>query len=310
MRPPQGSPYGIGFDLGGSSIKVVAVSPGGEVLSRDNVDFDSAHSLDWARKILGLKEAIQTERGSSAAFIGLSAPGLAANDGRAIAFMPGRLQGLEGMDWTDFLHTPTFVPVLNDAHAALLGEVWLGAAKGLANVLMLTLGTGVGGAAMVDGRLLRGHIGRAGHLGHICLDIHGPLDITRTPGSLEFMIGNYSIGQRSHGRYSTTHSLIAAHERGDIEASRFWLASVRALACAIVSFINVLDPELVIVGGGIARAGRTLFEPLSKFMDEFEWRPGGHQVKLAGAELGEFAGALGAARNAMREGQPAGSRSE
>ncbi len=188
---------------------------------------------------------------------------------------------------------------MNDAHSALTGEAWLGAARGFKNVIMLTLGTGVGGAAIVDGKLLRGHIGRAGHLGHTSLDKDGPPDVTGTPGSLEVAIGNCTIAERSHGRFKTTHDLIAAHHTGDTIATEVWLTSVHLLACAITSFINILDPEAVIIGGGISRAGNTLFGPLQKYLDVMEWRPGGQRAKIIPAQLGEFAGAFGAAYNAL-----------
>jgi glucokinase len=182
-----------------------------------------------------------------------------------------------------------------------LGEVWLGAAKGFRNVIMLTLGTGVGGAAMVDGQLLRGHLGRAGHLGHSCLDIDGPPDVTGTPGSLEVAIGNCTIAERSQGRFQTTHDLVAAHRAGEAAATAVWLKSVRALACAIASFVNILDPQAVVIGGGIAASGAALFEPLQRFLDEAEWQPGGARVKILPALLGEFAGAFGAAWNALKQ---------
>jgi glucokinase len=136
-------------------------------------------------------------------------------------------------------------------------------------------------------------------LGHICLDIDGAPDITATPGSLELMIGNCSIAERSKGRFSSTHDLIAAAHEGDESAQAIWLRSIQALACAITSFINILDPERVIIGGGIARAGRALFEPLERMLCLMEWQPGGHQVALVPTVLGEFAGAIGAARQAV-----------
>jgi len=213
--------------------------------------------------------------------------------------MPGRLAGLQGLDWTAYLAWSNIVPVLNDAHAALLGESWLGAARSLKNVFMLTLGTGVGGAAIVDGKLLRGEIGRGGHLGHISLDPHGLPDVTGMPGSLEDVIGNCTIEIRTKGRFKTTHDLIAAHLQKDREASAIWLESVQALACGIASLINVLDPAAVIIGGGIARSGPALFEPLQQALDKVEWRPAGDRVKLLAAELGEFAGAYGAAFAAL-----------
>lgn len=294
--------YGIGIDLGGTSIKALAVTPRGRTLAQFQRVFAPTRKMDWATRIRKLIRQIEADQQTPAAQIGVAAPGLAAPDGRSIAHMPGRLHGLEGLDWTGFLGTRKTVPVLNDAHAALLGESWLGAAKGFQNVIMLTLGTGVGGAAIVDGRLLRGYIGRAGHLGHICLDTGGPLDICGTPGSLEMAIGNCTIKQRSGGRFKTTHGLVAAHLSGDGDASKVWLESVKNLACAIGSFINLFDPDAVIIGGGIARAGTALFEPLQRFLDPIEWRPGGQRAKILAASLGEFAGAIGAARFATRRG--------
>ena len=289
--------HAIGIDLGGSSIKAVVARSNGEVLSRQIIPFEDDARMDWAAKISAIVNELR--RPNEAAMIGISAPGLAARDGRSIAVMPGRLKGLAGLDWTQHLKSTTPVPVLNDAQAALLGEVWLGAGKSFTNVIMLTLGTGVGGAAMVDGRLLRGHIGRAGHLGHISLDPDGTPDVTGTPGSLEVAIGNYTIQERTGGRFATTHELVAAHLKRDTEATAIWLKSVQALAAAIASFINILDPETVIIGGGIAQSGDALFRPLQKYLDVMEWRPNGHRAKIVPAQLGEFAGAIGAARNAL-----------
>src|SRR5262245_59602820 len=216
--------------------------------------------------------------------------------------MPGRLQGLVGLVWSEFLGTPFPIPVLNDAHAALLGEAWLGAARGCENVIMLTLGTGVGGAAMVDGRLLRGYSGKAGHLGHICLDPDGPQDICNAPGSLEDAIGNCTIKERSAGRFATTHDLIAAHLAGDVAATAVWLKSVKALAAGIASFTNVLDPKRAVIGGGIARAGEALFDPMEKMVREMEWKTAPKGIEIVPAELGELAGAYGAACNAWKHG--------
>jgi glucokinase len=292
------SEYVIGLDLGGSSVKWLAAGGDGQSLDRGNVAFDPERPMHWAEEIRAVVRKVSAGRHEVLKGIGISAPGLAARDGRSIAFMPGRLAGLENLVWQDFLGTTFAIPVLNDAHSALLGEAWIGAAAGKRNVVMLTLGTGVGGAAMVDGRLLLGNIQRAGSLGHVCLDANGPVDVTNMPGSLEMMIGNCSIVERSHGRFKTTHELIAAHNSGDAGATTVWLKSVRDLACAVASFINVLDPEVVIIGGGIAAAGKALFEALEGYMRPMEWQPGGHQVPIAAATLGEFAGAFGAAKRA------------
>ena len=292
--------YALGIDLGGSSIKAVAVTREGIVLEKANVPFDAEEKLDWARHIQRIVREMESRRSQAADAIGVSAPGLAAQDGRSIKVMPGRLSGLEGLNWTKFLETPRPVPVLNDAHAALLGEAWLGAARGFRNVFMLTLGTGVGGAAIVDGHLLKGALGRAGHLGHISLDLEGPRDVCAMPGSLEVLVGNCTVEPRSGGRWKTTHELVEAHRQGDPKATAVWLKSVRALGCGISSLINVLDPEAVIIGGGIARSGSALFEPLEKYVRDTEWDVGADPVKILPAQLGELAGACGAAWNALQ----------
>ena len=90
-----------------------------------------------------------------------------------------------------------------------------------------------------------------------------------------------------------------AAEGGDSEAREVWARTIRALACAVASAINVLDPQAVILGGGAARAGEALFGPLAAQLEEIEWRPNGHRVPLLPAELGPLAGAVGAARHAV-----------
>ena len=191
------------------------------------------------------------------------------------------------------------MPVLNDAHAALLGEAWKGAAVGYQHVALLTLGTGVGGGILCEGRLLKGHLGRAGHLGHISLNPDGPPDTVGTPGSLEQMIGNSTLAARSKGRFTSTEELVDAHLAGDAEASDIWLRSVFNLAAGLTSLVNVLDPEVIILGGGIALAGAALFEPLARYMEVMEWRPLGQRVRIIPAALGELAGTLGIAHYAM-----------
>jgi len=292
--------YSIGVDLGGTNIKIVVISNDGNELEYLTCDTaDAAGS--WAQTIKENLDEIQNQRGQSPCHIGLAAPGLAASDGRSIAYMQGRLKGLQGFVWQDFLESVAPVVVLNDAHAALLGEAWRGAAKGYRNVILLTLGTGVGGAVLVEGRLIKGQIGRAGHLGHVTVYSDGSPDIVNTPGSLEQMIGNYNLAERSGGRFSSTRLLVEAHLRGDKEATTVWLRSIFHLAAAIASFINAFDPEIVIVGGGIAKAGPALFDPLRKELDRFEWRPLGHTVQVVPAALGEKAGAIGAAYYGIQE---------
>lgn len=286
----------IGIDIGGTQIKMGAFSHEGAVLgqwTRETGDRPTAGVPAFAETV----RQMLREADAADACMGIAAPGVAAKDGRSIAYQPGKMHGIEGFDWGAFLERE--VPVLNDAHAALLGEVWQGAAKGAKDAILLTLGTGVGGAILSDGRLLKGSFGRAGHLGHISVTEGIERSIFGTPGSLEAAIGNYTVGIRSNGRFSSTRELVDAHCAGDAEATLIWEKSLRILARAITSFINILDPELVIIAGGITKAGPVLFEPLAAYLGEIEWRPAGRRVGIVPATLGEWAGAYGAAYNAQ-----------
>jgi glucokinase len=292
--------YAIGIDVGGTNVKLLAVRADGGAVAQDEFPTVDEPTRPWAAATRERIAAIEQAHGK-ARWIGVTAPGLAGPDGRKIIWMQGRMAAVQDFDWTGFLERDTLVPVLNDAHAALMGEAWLGAAAGCANVCMLTLGTGVGGAVMCDGRLLRGRLGRAGHLGHLSLDPWGRADIVQTPGSLEDAIGECTLQQRGLGRYASTRALVAAHTAGDALATSVWLGSVRALAAAMVSIINMADPEIFILGGGIAQAGAALLTPLQGLLDALEWRPTGSGVKVVTATLGPRAGALGAAWHAMRQ---------
>ena len=297
--------WSVGIDVGGTAIKAVVVDAEGTILKRKSLPTnDGADSVaEWTQNARQIIQDFEKEIGSTASSIGISAPGLAAADDRSIAYLPGKMEDIQGFNWTEALNRESLVPVLNDAHAALLGEAWIGAVQGKQNVVLLTLGTGVGGAITSGGRLLKGVIGRAGHLGHMSLDIDGPTSNCGTPGAIEITIGNYTVQERSKGRFSSTRDLVDAHEANDPVATEIWLRSIRALGCAIASYINIIDPEIVVITGGISIVGKTLMDPLNAVLDEVEWRPGGHQVPVVFGKLDMWAGAVGAAYAALHPGE-------
>ena len=297
---------GIGIDLGGTRIKGAAF----ELSNGDLIFEETAPTRDgevvegfpaFVEEIRGLVSRFEARDSRRSAVIGLSSPGFADATASRIVAMPGRLEGLEGLDWPETLGRP--VAVINDAHAALMGEIWQGAAAGVKDVILLTLGTGVGGAIVTGGRLLRGHFGKAGHLGHSSLDLEGKPDICGMPGTLEDMIGNHNVSERTGGRYGSTAELVKAVRSGEEVAKEAWGRSLRALGVSVASLVNILDPELILIGGGISEAWGQIEVPLKDWMDEFEWRPGGGQVEIRRARLGPMAGAYGAAYFAMQRGE-------
>lgn len=283
----------FGIDVGGTQVKAQAFSASGESLADHQVSLEG--SENGPRRVLDCIETLTRACDQAPDGIGIAAPGMAARDESHIACLPASKVQLEGLLWSDFLNYTGPIRVLNDAHAALLGELWQGAARGFGNAILLTLGTGVGGAILIEGKLLRGHLGRAGHFGHICLDPEGPQGILGMPGSLEDFVGDQTVEARSGGRFSSTAALIQAVEAKDAQAETIWSQSLRVLACGLSSLINVLDPEAIILGGGIARAGNTLFHPLQQALDTVEWRPTGTRVPVIPAALGEWSGTYGAA---------------
>jgi len=191
------------------------------------------------------------------------------------------------------LGQPVFV--LNDAVAALMAEAKFGAAKDKKHAVLLTLGTGVGGAILINGMPYQGAFNKAGHIGHMVIDHKGEKDVTGMPGSLEECIGNYSVAKRSGGKYSSTKDLVDAYRSGDKFAAEVWLRSVEQLAIGLASITNILSPEVIVIGGGIAEVGTDLFEPLNRYMDEYEWRAGGNKAEIVKAIYGDIAGTVGAA---------------
>lgn len=295
------SPYAIGIDLGGTNIKGVAVSPEGKVLERESrVTEQSPGSVEcWTAAIGEMIKGFATKQAGPPSHVGLATPGIIAPDSRSVASCPGKLAGIEGFDWTPALGREQTVPLLNDAHAALLGEHWIGAAKPFQNAILLTLGTGVGGAILSAGQLMRGAHGRAGSLGFMSLDPFGKRSAFGVPSPLEEWIGDHTVSERTGGQFGSTEELVRGMHQGDPLARAAWRKSIRALAVAIASYGLILDVEAVVIGGGIAQAGADLFEPLAEELEQVEWRSGGQKMEILPASLGAWSGAIGAAKNAL-----------
>jgi glucokinase len=287
----------IGIDLGGTRIKGVALDPEGKLLEQVYTPTEDSAGQPWKSAIKETVTKLQEKITGFPYVIGISAPGIPDEGNTAISFMPERLQGLEGFVWSDYLLHPTYVA--NDAIAAIAAEAMYGEARGLRHVVMLTLGTGVGGAILIDGQVYQGAFQKAGHMGHMTVDSEGENDICNLPGSLEDAIGNCSIGKRTLGKYAYTHQLLSDYRTGDPFACWVWLSSVRKLAVAIASITNILSPQRVILGGGITEAGDDLFKPLESFMAMYEWRAGGNKVEIVKASFGDMSGAIGAAGFAL-----------
>ncbi len=285
----------IGIDLGGLNIKGVLVDEHGKILMQHSIATNDGPDGTWKENILAMVHYLKNACNEPVELIGLSCPGLANESNTCITHMPGRLAGLESFIWEDYLGTRTYV--INDAHAALMAETQLGALQGYKNAVLLTLGTGVGGAILINGELYQGLNQMAGHFGHTTLNVNDDeLSILGMPGSLEYALGNYSAKRRSMGRFESTLEIVNAYQDNDPFASWLWLDSVRKLAITIASLANSLSIEIVVLAGGITKAGDALFKPLKAFMDIYEFRPYGNtKTIVAQAKFSDLSGAIGAA---------------
>ncbi|RDB04697.1 ROK family protein [Runella aurantiaca] len=290
--------YIIGIDLGGTNVKGIIIDEKGTVLKQHYVATQDNGDTTWRVNVLEMVLYLKNWLQEPVAAIGMSAPGLPDEQNQCIAFLPNRLNGLENFIWSNYLGETSYI--LNDAHSALMAEATFGVAKGHKNVVLLTLGTGIGGGLLINGQLYQGLSQMAGHLGHLSLNAtDDEVSIVGMPGSLEYAIGNYSVAKRSKGRFESTWELVEAYRKGDAWATLIWLSSLQKLAVALSSLVNAFSPELIVLAGGITFADDALFEPLKQFMDFYEWRPGGKKTPIVQAEFGDMAGAIGAAGFAM-----------
>ncbi|MDE3213062.1 MAG: ROK family protein, partial [Bacteroidota bacterium] len=280
----------IGIDLGGSRIKTAVRNHQGVISHFGEAIFHDQEEANWKELILRTVSEVKEFYREEPAAIGISAPGLPNESATAIAYMPGRMEGLENFIWKKFLGYPTWV--LNDGIAALMAESRSGVAVGRKNVVMVTLGTGVGGGILINGQPYMGAFGKAGHIGHMVIWESGDPDITGMPGSLEEAIGDCTILKRSQQKYASTKELLVAFREGDSFAREIWLTSLKRLALGLASLTNILSPEMIVLGGGITAADKDLFDPLRGFMDQYEWKAGGRGAPIVKALQGERAGAL------------------
>lgn len=293
----------IGIDLGGTNVKGVLVNADtGTVLHEmtiptKDVTVNSGEQY-WKLAIAEMVKNLRLRSSHPVAAIGLAAPGIADADNSCIRVMPERLSGLENLVWSDYLGEQIWV--LNDAHAALMAESKFGAGKGIKNIVMITWGTGVGGGILINGELFQGNYQIAGHIGHITVDADSAYpDITGVPGTLEDAIGDATIARRSCGRFASTLELVEAYRRGDPFAGYIWLNALRVLSLALCSIYNLLSPDMVILGGGVTRAGDDLYKPLHAFIDVYEWKNRSTTTPVCQAQFGDLAGAVGAAGFAL-----------
>ena len=308
----------LAFDLGGTKFAFGVVNEDGTVLGSGRVEtFAEKGPQQACERVAEAAHQLLAElklKPVDFVAIGVASPG-PLDIARGCVDGSPNLPGWTGFSITDFLSNsfgglPARID--NDCNAAALGEYRFGAGKGKKNVVYITVSTGIGGGAVIDGRLMRGSNGNAAELGHIPLTMDGPLCGCGNPGCWEVYASGTAIARRTRealtaGRPSsivkfagsieqvTTHHLFQAMAEGDALANEIWSESINYLGRGLGAVINTFNPDVIVVGGGVTAAGDALFVPMRKSASNYAFPRLSAVCTIVPAGLGGNVGVVGAA---------------
>ncbi len=303
----------LGIDTGGTAMKYVLTDRQGNVVTDGEVP---TLSTDPQASLQGLAAAVAPLVGGDGlpqlAAVGLACAGII----NPVTGHLGRSPNLPGWENSPLEESMNTVfgelpfTLANDVNGALYGEFRHGAGHGCENLIMIALGTGVGGGVIINGQLVLGTHCGAGEIGHMMLDPRGPVCTCGGIGCLEAYAGSVGILRqvkdkpgpgalaelvRERGDELTTADLATLAEDGDHEAVEIFALVGQRLGQAIGNLVNVLDPDKVIIGGGVARAGDLILAPCRKFVPQLVLAAEAKHVPIVPAQLGNLAAARGAA---------------
>jgi glucokinase len=312
----------LGVDIGGTALKLGLVSENGKLLAKRNEPSEVADGPAAAvdrieHTARGLLVQVGARR-ESLVGVGVGCPG-------PMKYSEGQMYDAANLPrWTDaplrsMLAEQAGLPVVveNDANMATWGELWLGAGRGMRDIVLLTLGTGVGSGVIVDGELLRGHFENGGELGHCIVVPGGRLCNCGQRGCIEaYSSASRVAADAEQAARVTPGSLLAERLRageeidskvvegcareGDATALRVWTEACQHLATAIVNIQHAFNPQRVILGGGMSHAGEFLLDAVRTAFESLTWKLAPDQPEIVCAELGNDAGMIGAAGRIFR----------
>ncbi len=309
--------YCVGVDLGGTNIKAGLLDEGANVKSKFSVPTEIERGTEQViDNIVAAAERAVTEAGvdrREVVGIGIGSPGPLSHR-RGLIINPGNLPCLKNVPIRDIVHQRTGIHTTleNDANAAAWGEYWAGAGAGVSDLVMFTLGTGVGGGVIVDGRMLRGSFENGAELGHMIVQPGGRRCSCAQHGCVEAYSSAYFLARRAEeliadGRSSSLKTrvdagemLLAEHivdaaKSGDTLAAEVWDDACRYLAIATVTMQHITNPQRVVLAGGLIAAGDFLLEPIRRHFQKLTWNLLNDFPDIRFAILGNDAGFIGAA---------------
>ncbi|MHB8672489.1 MAG: ROK family protein [Candidatus Limnocylindrales bacterium] len=311
----------LALDLGASRIRAAVVRPDGSIAARAEGptrigDGPVAVVADAVALLAAVRSVAASADVGGIVAVGISAPGPVDPVGGLLLEPPNLGPAFRDLPLAAPLGSAMRLPAVleRDTNVALLGEHAFGAAMGVRHALYLTVSTGIGGAVLVDGRLLAGSGGLGGELGHVVVDLDGPPCGCGARGHLEAYSSGVGIARaardaidrggapglsdlarRSGARPITARDVAEAEERGDPDAAAIMELARRAFAAALVGMVDVFAPEIVVVGGSIAAAqGERLLGPARDAVRATAFRTAASRVRIVAAALGDDVGLIGA----------------
>lgn len=319
--------YVVGVDLGATNIISILISSDGKVIARDTKKTMGGKGkkrtisqiVTSARDVL--KEGERAGVSSKSILgLGIGGPGALNSDGGVIHIapnIPGWIDTYLVRELEGELDLPIYLE--NDANAAALGEWWLGAGRNVDNLVLLTLGTGIGGGIIIDGEVLHGARYTAGEIGHTIIREGGLLCGCGNRGCLEAQASAQSVVKRTldaikKGKKTILTDLVKnkleditcklvydTARKGDNLCKWVVDETGKYLGIGIANIVNIINPEMVILGGGMAEAGDLLFEPVRKYVQEHAFTAAMEGVEVVPAALGVNAGAVGAVAYVLKK---------
>ena len=318
-RPPAGAPdeLVLALDVGGTKLAAGVVARDGRVLARRVAPSRAAEGPDAmiARHLELGREAVAE---SAVPWADIRAVGIACggplDPSAGVIQSPPNLPGWDDIPLVRIVEDALGLPaaVDNDATAGALAEWWYGAGRqrGIQHLVYLTISTGVGGGLILDGRVYRGAAGNAGELGHLTVDYRGRQCGCGRRGCLEAYASGTNIAARAREALAadpnepsslrllvevTARDVAEAARQGDTVAARVWSDTVAILGSAVANILDIFNPELIVLGGGVTRAGSQLLDPVRELGLRLAMHPAARSGDVVLAGLGEDLGVVSAA---------------
>jgi glucokinase len=308
--------YVLAADIGGTNVRVALVDAEGRILLREEADTPKRESaIEISDLISAVANRILHEgsRHRPVRAFGLAIPAIIDYSRGSVLESPN-LPSLNGFEIGPYVAKKTGLPVKmeNDATAATIGEHWLGAGQGANNVIGVTLGTGVGGGIILNGKVFHGVDGTAGEVGHICVEPEGPLCGCGSHGCVEQFASATAIVRQAKERLPETQSsplnvlqdftaedVYNAAKDGDKISKEVFEIAGYYLGIALAGLVNVLNPDVIFIAGGASSAWEMFIGPTLEQVEKRAFQRPAERVKIVRGQLGDDAGILGAAKTVV-----------